>query len=130
MTVKTIETSHICLQSGENSFTLVVPVCVRAKMHQIFHYNGNDLILGMLNTLVSFLWKTAVINQMHHILFRLTKKKTIYIFRFTEDWLKTCQIDDPNFEACSRESVQGLFKQLTLGEYKHTHTYIVFRSFV
>ncbi|XP_031620599.1 protein takeout [Contarinia nasturtii] len=32
-----------------------------------------------------------------------------------DDWLKTCQIDDPNFEACSRESIQGLFKQLTTG---------------
>lgn len=31
------------------------------------------------------------------------------------DWLKTCQIDDPNFEACSRESIQGLFKQLAIG---------------
>lgn len=43
----------------------------------------------------------------------------IYIFFLgilTEDWLKTCQIDLPNFEDCSRESVQGLFEKLATGE--------------
>lgn len=32
------------------------------------------------------------------------------------DWLKTCQIDDPGFEECSKESIQGLFKQLAVGK--------------
>lgn len=39
----------------------------------------------------------------------------IFNFRIA-DWLKTCQIDDPGFEDCSRESIQGLFKQLALGK--------------
>lgn len=38
------------------------------------------------------------------------------MFIITDDWLKTCQIADPNFEACSRESIQGLFKQLAIGK--------------
>lgn len=48
------------------------------------------------------------------ILKRINWIECIYIL--SDDWLKTCQIDDPNFDACSRESIQGLFKQLTTGE--------------
>lgn len=34
----------------------------------------------------------------------------------TDEFIKTCQIDDPNFEACSRESIQILFKKLVTGK--------------
>lgn len=43
-----------------------------------------------------------------------------YLIEFvnvSEDWLTTCQIDDPGFDDCSRKSIQGLFKQLSIGEY-------------
>lgn len=35
---------------------------------------------------------------------------------FTDEFIKTCHIDDPNFEECSRESIQILFKRLAAGE--------------
>lgn len=40
----------------------------------------------------------------------------IYLLYFSDEFIKTCQIDDPNFEACSRESIQVLFKKLVTGK--------------
>lgn len=51
---------------------------------------------------------------------QLVDNYTIFMFVFfvahLADWVKTCQIDDPAFEECSRESIQGLFKQLAKGK--------------
>lgn len=44
------------------------------------------------------------------------KTFNLIFFSFSDDWLKTCQIDEPNFDECSKESIQGLFKQLAVGK--------------
>lgn len=57
------------------------------------------------------------INRREMFILKRKRDEIILIWIFAGDWLRTCQIDDPNFEACSRESIQGLFSQLTKGEW-------------
>lgn len=43
----------------------------------------------------------------------------IYFFLIpTADFVQTCSIKDPEFESCSKESIQKLFKKLVTGTYQ------------